>query len=242
MVISILDNNSDRTFKEHSSVGRTSVSKTGCQGFKSSCSCILRILMIVHKLAKKTLERSKHMSTVLIVDDASIMRMVMKDILQRYCKYEKHKIHEASDGHDAILKYGKVKPSVVLCDISMPGMNGIDVVKAIIEKDSEAKIIMITASNDEADVVECIRAGAKDYIIKPPKPERVVMAIKRITDDNPLTQQEQEREHDENTSDSDGNSKSEENQDSADGENSEKKPDEFTEQVKELRVQLETES
>ena len=133
------------------------------------------------------------MSSVLVVDDASIMRMVMKDILQRYCKYEKRNIHEASDGHEAVSKYARVKPSIVLCDISMPGMNGIDVVKALMEKDPEAKIIMITASNDEADVVDCIRAGAKDYIIKPPKPERVMVAIKRITDDNPLTLQERER-------------------------------------------------
>ena len=180
------------------------------------------------------------MSTVLIVDDASIMRMVMKDVLQRYCKYEKYNIHEASDGHDAIHKYNMVKPAVVLCDISMPGMNGIDVVRAIIEKDPEAKIIMITASNDEADVVECIRAGAKDYIIKPPKPERVVVAIKRITDDNPLTIQEQERaaEAGEEADDSE-TSESDEN-DGASG-TAEKKSDEFTEQVKELRHQLETE-
>ena len=179
------------------------------------------------------------MSTVLVVDDASIMRMVMKDILQRYCKYEKYNIHEASDGHEAIHKYNKVKPAVVLCDISMPGMNGIDVVKSIIEKDPEAKIIMITASNDESDVVECIRAGAKDYIIKPPKPERVVVAIKRITDDNPLTIQEHERSLE---ADEDEAATVEENNEETKNEAGEKKADEFTEQVKELRHQLETET
>ena len=183
------------------------------------------------------------MSTVLIVDDASIMRMVMKDILQRYCKYDKYNIHEASDGHEAIHKYNKIKPAVVLCDISMPGMNGIDVVKAIMEKDPEAKIIMITASNDESDVVECIRAGAKDYIIKPPKPERVVMAIKRLTDDNPLTIQEHERAGDgEETADENEATPTDENKEEAAGEGAEQKGDEFTEQVKELRHQLETET
>ena len=181
------------------------------------------------------------MSSVLIVDDASIMRMVMKDILQRYCKYEKHKIHEASDGHEAIQKFNKVKPSVVLCDISMPGMNGIDVVKAIIEKDPDAKIIMITASNDEADVVECIRAGAKDYIIKPPKPERVVIAIKRITDDNPLTIQEQERAQEEGEQEVDAGAAAEGNESEAEGK-TEAVADELTEQVKGLRVQLESET
>ena len=193
------------------------------------------------------------MSTVLIVDDASIMRMVMKDILQRYCKYEKYNIHEASDGHEAIHKYNKVKPAVVLCDISMPGMNGIDVVKAIVEKDPEAKIIMITASNDESDVVECIRAGAKDYIIKPPKPERVVVAIKRVTDDNPLTIQEQERALESGDTEDDGDAAAadegteeavEEAASQSDDEqkDDEQKGDEFTEQVKELRYQLETET
>ena len=182
------------------------------------------------------------MSTVLIIDDASIMRMVMKDILQRYCKYEKYNIHEASDGHEAIHKYNKVKPAVVLCDISMPGMNGIDVVKAIIEKDPDAKIIMITASNDEADVVECIRAGAKDYIIKPPKPERVVVAIKRLTDDNPLTMQEHERASEPNEESGENEAAAETSEEGAAAEKGEQKPDEFTEQVKELRQQLETET
>ena len=182
------------------------------------------------------------MSTVLIIDDASIMRMVMKDILQRYCKYEKYNIHEASDGHEAIHKYNRIKPSVVLCDISMPGMNGIDVVKAIIEKDPEAKIIMITASNDESDVVECIRAGAKDYIIKPPKPERVVVAIKRLTDDNPLTAQEKENALE---SDEDSDEDADDTDTPKDTDNvrtNVEKTDEFTEQVKELRHQLETET
>ena len=184
------------------------------------------------------------MSTVLIIDDASIMRMVMKDILQRYCKYEKYNIHEASDGHEAISKYKKLKPTVVLCDISMPGMNGIDVVREIIERDPDAKIIMITASNDEADVVECIRAGAKDYIIKPPKPERVVVAIKRLTDDNPLTALENERaaEEAEETGEADGAPETSEEKAAEADESEERKSDEFTEQVKELRQQLETET
>ena len=182
------------------------------------------------------------MSTVLVIDDASIMRMVMKDILLRYCKYEKFNIHEAHDGHEAIAKYSRIKPDVVLCDISMPGMNGIDVVKAIIEKDEDAKIIMITASNDEADVVECIKAGAKDYIIKPPKPERVMLAIKRISDNNPLAAMEAEKELEAEEAEKadDGETKTEATEE-PDG-SQEKVPDELTEQAKELRTKLETES
>ena len=191
-----------------------------------------------------TIRNGVVMSTVLVIDDASIMRMVMKDILLRYCKYEKFNIHEASDGHEALNKFARVKPDVVLCDISMPGMNGIDVVKSIIEKDPNAKIIMITASNDEADVVECIKAGAKDYIIKPPKPERVMLAIKRISDNNPLSAMEAEQ------TDAENDELEEETADvgdadeaAAEGEQNkaEKVPDELTEQAMELRAKLESE-
>jgi len=121
------------------------------------------------------------MPSILVIDDASIMRLVLKDILHRYCQYEKHDIHEAMDGQQAIFKYSQVKPEIVLCDIAMPDLSGIDVVRAIIGKDPDAKIIMVTASSDAADVRECIRAGARDYIIKPPKPERVMLAIEKGT-------------------------------------------------------------
>ena len=179
------------------------------------------------------------MSTIMVIDDASIMRMVMKDILLRYCKYEKFNIHEAHDGHEALNKYARVKPDIVLCDISMPGMNGIDVVKALIEKDPNAKIIMITASNDESDVVECIKAGAKDYIIKPPKPERVMLAIKRISENSPLAAK--------NAADDDEEAEGEiaaeakEETPEATQPQQEKVPDELTEQAIELRTKLETE-
>ena len=182
------------------------------------------------------------MSTVLVIDDASIMRMVMKDILLRYCKYEKFNIHEASDGHEALSKYARVKPDVVLCDISMPGMNGIDVVRALIEKDPNAKIIMITASNDEADVVECIKAGAKDYIIKPPKPERVMLAIKRISDNSPLaTKDEHTEEEDESEVETTECGEEKEEAVTSDKTQVVKVPDELTEQAIELRTRLESE-
>jgi len=118
--------------------------------------------------------------SVLVVDDAAIMRIVLTDILVRNCGFEKKDIVEATGGNDAIKHYKKEKPEFVLCDISMPDMNGIDVVKALIEFDQDAKIIMCTASSDRADVQECINAGAKDYIVKPPKPERLTQAVAKI--------------------------------------------------------------
>ena len=117
---------------------------------------------------------------ILIIDDASIMRIVLKDILVRNCGFEKTDIIEASGGIEAISHYKKDKPSLVLCDISMPDMNGAEVVREIIRLDPAAKIIMCTASNNMDDVKECINAGAKDYIVKPPKPERVMQAIEKV--------------------------------------------------------------
>ena len=119
--------------------------------------------------------------TVLIVDDAGIMRMILKDILVRYGKYSQNDIFEAADGEEAISKYKEHSPELVLCDIAMPDMNGIEVVKVLKGLNPDVKIIMCTASTDQSDVRECIKAGARDYIIKPPKPERVIQAIQVVT-------------------------------------------------------------
>jgi len=130
------------------------------------------------------------MSTVLIIDDARIMRVVLKDILQKHCEFEKANIYEAAGGKDGIAQYKRVRPEVVLCDIKMLDMNGIDVVKYLMEYDPSAKIIMVTSSADKNDVRACMAAGAMDYIIKPPSVERVKTAIENIihytvTDDSP---------------------------------------------------------
>ena len=134
--------------------------------------------------------------SVLIVDDASIMRIVLKDILSRNLGFDKGKIREASGGKDAIAQYKKEKPEFVLCDISMPDMNVADVVKALKEIDQEAKVIMVTASGGQDKVMECISAGACDYIVKPPKPERIMKAINKIRgiEDEPEEDSENEGE------------------------------------------------
>jgi len=117
---------------------------------------------------------------VLVVDDASIMRVVLKDILARNCGFDKADIFEASGGNEAISQYKKITPELVFCDISMPDMNGLDVVKTLITLDPAAKIIMCTASGAEDDIKECIKVGAIDYIVKPPKVERIVQAVAKI--------------------------------------------------------------
>jgi len=119
--------------------------------------------------------------SILVVDDAGIMRMILRDILMRYGNISKEDIIEAVDGADAVQKYKYHTPELVLCDIAMPDMNGIEVVKVLKELKPDVKIIMCTASTDQSDVRDCIRAGAIDYIIKPPKPERVIQAIESAT-------------------------------------------------------------
>ena len=119
--------------------------------------------------------------TILVVDDASIMRMILKDILMRYGQFSKSDIIEAAGGEEAIRKYKEHMPELVLCDIAMPDMSGVEVVKVLKQFNPDANIIMCTASTDKEDVKACVHAGAKDYIYKPPKPERVIKAIEAIT-------------------------------------------------------------
>lgn|GEM_PF-513506 len=122
--------------------------------------------------------------TILIVDDVAYMRMVIKDILVKHCGYDKQNILEAAGGYEAIKMYKKEKPDIVLCDILMPDMGGIEVVEKLIELDSNAKIIMCTSSSEIENVTNCVHIGAKDYILKPPKPERVKQAIEKVINGN----------------------------------------------------------
>jgi two-component system chemotaxis response regulator CheY len=117
---------------------------------------------------------------VLIVDDASIMRAVLRTMLKKNCGIKENDIYEAGNGRDGILAYKKAKPDIVFLDISMPDLDGFEVVKRLIEIDSEAVIIMCTSSAYKKDVQACVRAGAKDYIIKPLQPDRVRKAIMKF--------------------------------------------------------------
>jgi len=119
--------------------------------------------------------------TFLVVDDTSVMRFILIDILMRQYGVEKSDIYEAENGREALNKYRLFKPDVIFLDITMPDLDGITVVKELMAQDSRIKIIMFTSSNDEADVVECIQAGARDYIVKPPDPERVLKAVEKAT-------------------------------------------------------------
>lgn len=114
---------------------------------------------------------------VLIVDDAAFMRMMIKDILLKN-GYEI--AGEAENGNVALEMYKELKPDLVTMDITMPEMDGIAAVKAIIASDPAARIIMCSAMGQQAMVIDAIQAGAKDFVVKPFQPERVLEAVKKV--------------------------------------------------------------
>ncbi|MBQ6968496.1 MAG: response regulator [Lachnospiraceae bacterium] len=114
---------------------------------------------------------------ILICDDAAFMRMMIKDILT---KNGYNVAGEAENGAKAVEKYAEVKPDLVLMDITMPEMDGIQALKKIKSSDPAAMVIMCSAMGQQAMVIEAIQAGAKDFIVKPFQAERVLEAVKKV--------------------------------------------------------------
>ena len=114
---------------------------------------------------------------ILISDDAAFMRMMIKDILT---KNGYNVVGEAENGKVAVDKYTELKPDLVLMDITMPEMDGIESLKAIRAKDPNACVIMCSAMGQQAMVIEAIQSGAKDFIVKPFQAERVLEAVKKV--------------------------------------------------------------
>ncbi|MBD5452134.1 MAG: response regulator [Lachnospiraceae bacterium] len=114
---------------------------------------------------------------ILIVDDAAFMRMMIKDILT---KNGYNVAGEAENGKQAVDKYNEIKPDLVLMDITMPEMDGIQALKAIKGADPNATIIMCSAMGQQAMVIEAIQSGAKDFIVKPFQADRVLEALKKV--------------------------------------------------------------
>ena len=114
---------------------------------------------------------------ILISDDAAFMRMMIKDILT---KNGYNVVGEAENGKVAVEKYPEAKPDLVLMDITMPDMDGIQALKKIKEIDPNANIIMCSAMGQQAMVIEAIQSGAKDFIVKPFQAERVLEAVKKV--------------------------------------------------------------
>ncbi len=116
------------------------------------------------------------MATILLADDLAFIKMVQKEILE---KRGYQVIGEAVDGIDVIEKYKKLKPDVVIMDITMPRMDGLNALKAIRQMDKEARVIVCSALGQQKLIIEAIRMGAKDFIVKPFDPERLAAAIQK---------------------------------------------------------------
>ena len=114
---------------------------------------------------------------ILICDDAAFMRMMIKDILT---KNGYNVAGEAENGLKAVEKYSETKPDLVLMDITMPEMDGIQALKKIKELDPGAMVIMCSAMGQQAMVIESIQSGAKDFIVKPFHADRVIEAVKKV--------------------------------------------------------------
>ncbi|MCI9377029.1 MAG: response regulator [Eubacterium sp.] len=114
---------------------------------------------------------------ILVCDDAAFMRMMIKDILT---KNGYNIAGEAENGLKAVEKYNETKPDLVLMDITMPEMDGIQALKKIKEMDPAAKVVMCSAMGQQAMVIEAIQSGAKDFIVKPFQAERVLEAVKKV--------------------------------------------------------------
>ena len=115
--------------------------------------------------------------TVLVCDDAIFMRTMISDILTQ-AGYEV--IGEAETGAQAVERFKELSPGLVTMDIVMPGMGGIDAVREIVKIAPKAKILMCSAMGQQALVVEAIQAGARDFIVKPFQPSRVLEAVQRV--------------------------------------------------------------
>jgi two-component system chemotaxis response regulator CheY len=114
---------------------------------------------------------------ILICDDAAFMRMMIKDILT---KNGYNVAGEAENGAKAVEKYNELHPDLVLMDITMPEMDGIQALKKIKEGDPKAVVIMCSAMGQQAMVVEAIQSGARDFIVKPFQADRVLEAVQKV--------------------------------------------------------------
>ena len=121
--------------------------------------------------------------TILIADDADFMRSMLRQIIE---DMGWSVIAEAADGHEAIEKYRTCRPDLVLLDITMPNLDGPEALRSILAENSEAQVVMITALGQKDQVLQAIKAGARDFIIKPFDHDRVADTLERILAPSPV--------------------------------------------------------
>lgn len=113
---------------------------------------------------------------VLLVDDHTLFRSGIKSLLQRNEDFEV--VGEAGDGLEGIKRVRSLKPDVVLIDLHMPGVSGLEAVKAIVEEMPEVKVLMLTVSEDAQDLIEALRAGASGYLLKNIETDALIAGIR----------------------------------------------------------------
>jgi len=124
-------------------------------------------------------EESMMSYTILVVDDTSFMRRMASDCLKQYG----HKvIGEAINGREGVEKYKKLQPDIVLMDLNMPELNGIDATKEILQNYPHAVLLVCSTSNQQEQISEAIAAGAKGYLTKPFNAERLNEVIKEYAE------------------------------------------------------------
>jgi two-component system, chemotaxis family, chemotaxis protein CheY len=116
------------------------------------------------------------MSKILIVDDAEFLRVRITKMLSG----EGFEVFEAENGLKAVANYKEIHPDLVLMDVTMPEMDGLSALKEIRSYDAQAKVIMLTALGQESVVLEAIKSGARDFVVKPFERDRVMSAIHKL--------------------------------------------------------------
>ncbi|MFX3622744.1 MAG: response regulator [Ectobacillus sp.] len=115
---------------------------------------------------------------ILVVDDAMFMRTMIKNLLKGNTDFEV--IGEAQNGIEAIQKYRELQPDIVTLDITMPEMDGLEALKEIMKIDPNATVVICSAMGQQAMVLEAIKNGAKDFIVKPFQADRVIEALTKV--------------------------------------------------------------
>ena len=116
------------------------------------------------------------MARVLVVDDAAFMRKMVSDAL---AKGGHEVIGQAGNGVEAIAQFRELRPDLMTLDITMPEKDGLETLKDVMELDPGAKVIMCSALGQESKVLESIKLGAKDFVVKPFQPDRVIDAVSK---------------------------------------------------------------
>lgn len=116
------------------------------------------------------------MAKILIVDDAEFLRMRISKMLAG----EGFEVFEAENGARAVKQYQDIRPDVVLMDVTMPEMDGLAALKEIRRFDGHARVVMLTALGQESVILDAVKSGARDFIVKPFERERVMTAIQKL--------------------------------------------------------------